>query len=158
MIKSIMYLGKRRMIKLSTKVRYAARIAVYLAMRDEKHPTRKQEIAEAEEISGDYVEQILIKLKTLGLVRSHRGTKGGFVLARDPHKITMADVINAVDGPIAIAPCINEKCGRIPFCPMRSVWEKTNAALVRIFSESTIGALAAEGRRLRSPKAWTFEI
>ncbi|MDD4872247.1 MAG: Rrf2 family transcriptional regulator [Kiritimatiellae bacterium] len=146
------------MIKLSTKVRYATRIAVYLAMRDEKHPARKQEIAEAEDISADYVEQILIKLKTLGLVRSHRGTKGGFVLARDPHKITVADVINSVDGQIAIAPCINDKCNRIPFCPTRPVWEKANEALVNIFSKATIGELADEGRKLRSPKSWTFEI
>jgi Rrf2 family iron-sulfur cluster assembly transcriptional regulator len=146
------------MIKLSTKVRYATRIVVYLAMRDEKHPARKQEIAEAEDISGDYVEQILIKLKTLGLVRSHRGTKGGFVLARDPNKITVADVIKSVDGSIAIAPCVNEKCARISFCPTRPVWEKANAALVSIFSEATIGELAKEGRKLRSPKSWTFEI
>ncbi|OGV61235.1 MAG: hypothetical protein A2283_07190 [Lentisphaerae bacterium RIFOXYA12_FULL_48_11] len=146
------------MIKLSTKVRYAARIAVYLAMRNEKHPARKQEIAEAEEISGDYVEQILIKLKTSGLVRSHRGTKGGFVLARDPYKMTVADVVSAVDGPIAIAPCTNDKCGRVNSCPTRTVWEKANTALVNIFSEYTIGTLAEEGRKLRPPKAWTFDI
>jgi len=146
------------MIKLSTKVRYATRIVVYLAMRDEKHPARKQEIAEAEDISSDYVEQILIKLKTLGLVRSHRGTKGGFVLARDPRKIKVADVIKAVDGSIAIAPCISEKCDRIPFCPTRSVWERANEALVTIFSEATIGELAEAGRKLRSPKSWMFEI
>jgi Rrf2 family protein len=146
------------MIKLSTKVRYATRIAVYLAMRDEKHPARKQEIAEAEDISADYVEQILIKLKTLGLVRSHRGTKGGFVLARDPFKITIADIIRAVDGIIAIAPCINEKCGKIPFCPIKSVWEKANESLTKLFAGTTVGGLAVEGKKLRSSKAWVFEI
>jgi len=146
------------MIKLSTKVRYATRIAVYLAMRDEKHPARKQEIAEAEDISGDYVEQILIKLKTLGLVRSHRGTKGGFFLARDPYKITVADVIRSVDGPIAVAPCKNEKCSRSPFCPTRPVWEKANEALINIFEGTSIGGLAEEGKKLRPPKAWTFDI
>jgi len=146
------------MIKLSTKVRYATRIVVYLAMRDEKHPARKQEIAEAENISSDYVEQILIKLKTLGLVRSHRGTKGGFVLALDPRKITVADVIRSVDGSISIAPCMNEKCDRIPFCPTRQVWEKANAALVNLFSEATIGELAEEGKKSRSSKSWTFDI
>ena len=132
------------MIKLSTKVRYATRIAVYLAMRDEKQPARKQEIAEAEDISPDYVEQILIKLKTLGLVRSHRGTKGGFVLARDPYKISVADVIRSVDGQIAIAPCTNERCNRIPFCPTRPVWEKANESLVKIFEEAMIGELAED--------------
>jgi len=146
------------MIKLSSKVRYATRIVVYLAMRDEKHPARKQEIAEAEDISPDYVEQILIKLKTLGLVRSLRGTKGGFVLARDPYKITVADVVKSVDGPIAIAPCINEKCDRIPFCPTRPVWEKANEALKNVFEGAIIGELAEEGKKLRPPKAWTFEI
>jgi Rrf2 family protein len=146
------------MIKLSTKVRYATRIAVYLAMRDGKHPARKQEIADAEDISSDYVEQILIKLKTLGLVRSHRGTKGGFVLARDPQKISVADIVRSADGPLAIAPCINERCNKVPVCPVRSVWEKANEALVNIFSQTTISELAEEGKKLRSTKAWTFEI
>lgn len=146
------------MIKLSAKVRYATRIVIYLAMRDEKHPARKQDIAEAEDISADYVEQILIKLKTLGLVQSLRGTKGGFVLARNPAKISVADVIKAVDGSIAIVPCINDKCGRIPFCPTRPVWEKANAALVKIFGGTTIRELAEEGKKLRSPKSWMFEI
>ena len=54
-----------------------------------KAPARKQDIARAEDISADYVEQILMKLKAAGLVRSHRGTRGGFSLARDPAEISV---------------------------------------------------------------------
>ena len=71
------------MLRLSTKGRYATRIMVYLALCNPDEPARKQEIAEAEGIPADYVEQILTKLRTAGLVKSRRGAGGGFQLRRD---------------------------------------------------------------------------
>jgi len=64
------------MFKLSTKIRYATRIMVYLGKNEGQGKIRKQEIADAEGISHDYTEQILMKLKSGGLVHSYRGAKG----------------------------------------------------------------------------------
>ena len=131
---------------------------VCLALKGGERPARKQEIAEAEEISVDYVEQILLKLKTAGLVRSHRGAKGGFSLARDPATITVADVLEATEGPLALVPCLHDKCARGPMCVTQPLWRTASDALETIFSGTTVAELAEEARRIRSPAAWTYQI
>ena len=94
-------------MKLSTKGRYATRIMLYLAIYSGQNPVRKHEIAAQEKISPDYVEQILMMLRGAGLVKSHRGAKGGFSLSRAAEAITMADILAATEGPLQIAPCSN---------------------------------------------------
>jgi len=96
------------MMKLSTKGRYATRIMVYLAMQNSDSPCRKQDIAEAESISADYVEQILIRLKAAGLVTSHRGAHGGFSLTRPPSEVTVEAVLQATEGPLLLVACTDE--------------------------------------------------
>lgn len=117
------------MLRISTKGRYAARILVYLALHEDSAPSPKQEIADAEGISADYVEQILTKLRSGGLVRSHRGARGGFSLARAPGAITMADVLAASEGPIELVPCEGEECPRTSMCVTRMVWHEASRAL-----------------------------
>jgi len=131
---------------------------VYLALRDEERPAQKHEIANAEDISADYVAQILMKLKTAGLVRSHRGVKGGFSLSRNPHTISVADIITATEGPLSLVPCGDEGCSRVCSCVTRPVWEKATSAIQRIFSHTKVADLAAQARVLRSSKSLTFEI
>ena len=146
------------MLRLPTKGRYATRIMVYLARGQESPPVTKQEIADAEEISPDYVEQILTKLKAAGLVRSHRGAKGGFSLARDARAITVADVLQAAEGPFSFAPCLSGSCRRAARCVTRPLWRRADEALRKIFSETTIGEMAEEARKMLLEGALTFEI
>lgn len=147
------------MLKLSTKGRYATRIMVHLAQGVNGVPVRKLLIARAENISPDYVEQIMMKLKAAGLVRSHRGARGGFSLARPPDAITVADVLAATEGPLLLAPCIeNEDCTRVTQCVTRDVWKRANDALEAIFSETTIARLVSEAKKLQHVTAPMFEI
>ncbi len=132
------------MLALSTKGRYAARIMVYLAIRRGAGPVTKYQIAEAEELSADYIEQIMVRLKAAGLVLSHRGRKGGFSIAQDPQNITLGDVLAAVEGPIRPVPCIDTYCKREASCPTRPVWEKAVAVLEDLFGRTTIAQMAEQ--------------
>ena len=147
------------MIRLPTKQRYATRIMVYLASRDGSQPVRKIEIARAESIPHDYVEQICMKLKAGGLVMSHRGKKGGFSLARDPAKITVADIMTAVDGRHPMAPCLgNEGCARRAVCVTQHLWRKASAALEDVLSGTTVAELAGQARQLAASRVTMFDI
>ena len=129
-------------MKLSTKGRYASRIMVYLARRRDDTPARKQDIADAENISADYVEQLLTKLKTAGLVTSHRGAKGGFTLARDSQSISIADILDAAEGPLILVPCEQGPCDRRAICVTRPIWEEASALLQRLLEKKTLDELA----------------
>ena len=146
------------MITLSTKGRYATRILLYMAGVKGTQPLRKQEIAEAEDISADYVEQILTKLKAAGLVGSRRGRCGGFVLDRDPDRITVVDVVEATEGRISLAPCKEEGCSRISTCVTRAVWERASRALRQVFKETTIGDLVRDAEKIRAQRGPSYEI
>lgn len=146
-------------MKISTKGRYATRIMLYLAIHKGEAPARKQEISRAEGITPDYVEQLLIRLKTAGLVKSRRGVAGGFVIGKDPAAITLEDVVTAVEGSISIAPCIGgESCKRIAFCVTQNVWRKTNEAIIGVLSGTTLEDLAEEARKQTVSRAPHFDI
>lgn len=146
------------MIKLSTKGRYATRIMVFLALYRGDQPVRKQVISVAEDISPDYVVQILMRLKAAGLVESRRGTNGGFLLAREPEQITVADVLQATEGSIELVSCEDEGCKRISVCVTRDVWQRATRALDTVFKGTTIAQLAEESRQRRDATTVMFQI
>ncbi len=146
------------MMKLSTKGRYATRIMVYLAMQEQGIPCRKQQIAEAEGISADYVEQILIRLKAAGLVTSHRGARGGFSLTRPAVDVTVEEVLQATEGPVTLVACGDEGCDRETICVTRRVWRAAEAALSAVFSGTVIEDLAEAARDVGKSKSITYDI
>ena len=158
LIKSIRFLKKFIMIKMSTKARYATRIIVYLAGKEADQMATAHEISQAEGISADYVEQILTKLRSSGLVRSRRGVNGGFALACDATQTTVADVLKSMEGPVCLLPCLTEECTRISICVTRDVWQQANDALDRVFSGIAIAELAAKADKLEASKSLTFQI
>jgi Rrf2 family protein len=87
-------------MRVSAKADYAVRAAVELAAA-ESSPVKGELIAQAQQIPLKFLENILSELRHAGLVRSQRGTEGGYWLARPPEEITLADVIRAVEGPLA---------------------------------------------------------
>lgn len=147
------------MLTLSTKTRYATRMLIRLAGNDQQgRCVSSREIGEAEDVSPDYVEQILAKLRSAGIVRSRRGPKGGFVLARDPADITVADVLRAMEGPLFIIACLAEGCPRSPLCVAQPLWRKANEALLAVLSDATIAQLAEQAEALRAPQPLMYEI
>jgi Rrf2 family protein len=136
--------GLEEMINLSTRGRYATRILVNLARVPEGTAKSARKIAQEEGITADYVEQLLIKLKTSGYIRSKRGKQGGAMLARRPENICIAELLQVIEGEMSIVPCITQDCERKRDCPTRSLWKEANNALVRVFRESSVADLVRE--------------
>jgi Rrf2 family protein len=88
-------------LRISAKADYAVRAAVELAATPGERPVKAELIATAQEIPLNFLENILGELRHAGIVRSHRGAEGGFRLARPPDRISIADIIRAVEGPLA---------------------------------------------------------
>jgi Rrf2 family transcriptional regulator, cysteine metabolism repressor len=136
------------MLTLSTRVRYATRIMVNIAMNQSGKPVRKHTIAREEGLSSDYVEQILVKLRTGGLVESRRGVAGGFVLGRAPASITVYAILEAVEGPISLVSC-RDGCQRVTSCVTKPVWDGASALLSEYFMKTSVAMLAAEAAEKR---------
>lgn len=145
---------------LSTKGRYATRIMVAIAAAEGRGPVARQEIADGEGISIDYVGQILMRLKAAGLVRSHRGTRGGFSLAREAAQISVADVVEAAEGSILLAPCdaLPGACSRSSECVTRPIWENASAKVRDYLASVTIEQLAACKREKANAGTLDFAI
>lgn len=88
-------------MRISAKADYAVRAAVELAAAPDERPIKAERIATNQDISLNFLENILGELRHAGIVRSHRGADGGFRLARAADEVTVADVIRAVEGPLA---------------------------------------------------------
>ncbi len=127
------------MMSISTRGRYATRIMTLLAAQTTRPSLTKIQIAESEAISPAYVQQLMVALRTAGLVNSHRGRDGGFSIARPPDAITVADILAAVEGDIRPAPCRDGvHCSRAACCPARPVWEKAARLLEDLFAGVTV--------------------
>ena len=114
-------------VRVSTRGDYASRALLSLALHtEERAPTSVRDIAERTGLPQPYLEQILLALKGAGLVRSKRGVGGGYVLARSPEEITLAQIVSAVDGPIVAGdfgePHQNGACDHEGQCVLLSVW------------------------------------
>ena len=132
------------MMTISTRGRYASRIMVLLAADPEMRPVTKYQIAEEESITPAYVQQLMMALRSAGLVKSHRGRDGGFSLSRPPEAITVADILKAVEGEVMPAPCRSTgHCERAASCPTRPLWERAADLLNGLFSGTTLADLVA---------------
>ncbi len=144
---------------ISTKGRYATRMLVKMAAKPPGEPIKKQEIAEAEGITPDYAEQILMRLKAAGLVRSHRGKEGGFSVAVDPARLTVLRVLEVMEGDLSIAPCLNQTvCKRAASCVTQAIWRKADQAIRRVFQKTTIGKLAETTRATAADGSLHYDI
>jgi len=121
-----------------------------LAMHDDGSPTSVRDIADRTVLPQPYLEQILLALKGAGLVRSKRGVGGGYVLARDPKEITLAEIVSAVDGPIEVGdfgrPHQNGACDHEGQCVLLAVWADVGEHMRRLLEGRTLADIAAIAR------------
>ena len=131
-------------MKLSTKVRYGVRAMIDLAQHQSDKPVLVKMISERQEISKKYLESLLASLKAAGLLRSIRGAKGGYLLARDPAEITMEMIVSALDGPPILVECVThpELCDRSSACSAHGLWEQMTKSLQKTLSNTTLADLA----------------
>jgi Rrf2 family protein len=130
-------------VKLSVKSDYAARAVLSLARRySTERAVRVDDLAAQQSIPGNYLVQILIELKSAGIVRSQRGKEGGYLLARPPAEITLGNVLRAIHGPLFDAPALSA-----PNCPveLREAWRKLQQSLDTAADEITFQQLAEAG-------------
>ena len=103
-------------MKISTKGRYALRIMIDLARHDAGSYIRLKDIAERQNITLKYMEQIMPLLTKAGYVRSYRGNNGGYMLARKPEEYTVGDILRTTEGSMAPIACIEDRPNRCPRC------------------------------------------
>ena len=131
-------------MRISAKVDYAVRAAVELAVAG-KGPIKGERLAQAQEIPLKFLENILGELKHAGLVRSQRGTEGGYWLAQSPDEIRIADIIRAVEGPLASVR--GESPDSIEFSgsaePLGRLWVAVRANLREVLESVTIADVAS---------------
>jgi Rrf2 family protein len=150
-------------VRISAKSDYAVRAAVVLAVESEHEATTADAIARSQDIPLKFLLNILNDLKRARIVASHRGPHGGYHLARPPEKITVADVIRAIEGPLASVHEIPPE--RVEYPPpaqaLQQVWIAVRASLRSVLEEVTIADLASGKlpkvvRSLAaSPEAWS---
>lgn len=147
-------------MKMSTKGRYAVRILLGIARYQKNGPVSKKVIASEECISADYIEQIIVPLKNDGLVMGLRGVKGGFVLAKDPAKITVYDILRSSEGDMTIVDCARNDCkGRDKtICVTKPVWEGASKVLEAYFSKITLKDLLDQEADILKSKAASYTI
>ncbi len=104
-------------MKFSTKSRYALRLMEQLAQQSKDEFTSLKEISACQSISLKYLEQIVTPLTRAGLVKSVRGSHGGYALSKAPSEYTAGEIIRAIEGPIATIPCLGHKANT---CPRRA--------------------------------------
>jgi len=87
-------------------------------------PIPLAQIAKRQDLSAKYLEQLIILLKGSGLIRSARGRRGGYMLARKPEDISVGEIVETLEGKLAVVDCVTEPelCYRSPECPTREIW------------------------------------
>jgi Rrf2 family protein len=119
-------------MRLSTRTRYGIRAILEVAENWGRGPLKLKTIAERQEISAKYLEQLMAILKSAGLVRSVRGARGGYVLARPAKEIKMSEVFRCLEGPVVTVECLDDKsyCKRTTDCVSRQLWAKVQKAIM----------------------------
>jgi Rrf2 family protein len=144
-------------MRLSTKGEYASRAMLELALRYGEAPLHIREISEAQDIPERFLEQILLQLKRTGYLRSRKGPHGGYCLARSPDRISVAEVIRVMDGPLAPIDCVSvtapEVCARERYCGLKGLWKETRDAIARILENTTFADLASRTQAARTAVA-----
>lgn len=119
-----------------------------LAMHAGTEPMMTKDIAEKQSLPATYLEQLMLTLRKAGLVNATRGAKGGYVLARSATDITIAEVVEALEGSIDIADCADvPSCCLDPnACALKDLFTKANQALYDVFAGVRLSELAEEQR------------
>ena len=139
-------------MKLSTKGRYGLRALIDLAQYSKDAPVSIMSISARQDISERYLEQLMSMLKKAGLVKSVRGSAGGYILAKDVKDISVGDVLRALEGSLEPVDCAglepDGECRSADTCVTKYVWKRINESINRTVDEIRLDQLVEESRRL----------
>lgn len=148
-------------MKLSTKGRYGLRAMVDMAVNGEDGPVSILSIAKRQNISENYLEQIIALMKKANLVYSIRGATGGYTISKPLEEISVGDILRALEGDLSLVKCpgINDDghvsqggCEASDLCVTKYVWSKANKAVTETFDSISLKELAEESKRILEEK------
>ncbi|MFB0525276.1 MAG: Rrf2 family transcriptional regulator [Phycisphaerae bacterium] len=144
-------------MKLSTRTRYGIRAILELAESYRQGPLQLKIIAQHQDISAKYLEQIIAMLKSRGFVKSIRGAKGGYILAKAPNQIKLSDVFDCLEGRVTTVECIEDEdyCARVADCVARQLWVRVQEAIDSVLQSITLQDLLD---RAKDKRALDYQI
>jgi len=147
-------------MKITKKSEYALRALVQIALTEGGGVVRAKDIADKENMSVKFLEQVLALLKHRGIVETRRGVGGGYVLNRRPEDITLAEIIRLVDGPLAPVNCVSEMayvaCGQNEkTCALKSVMGDVRLAIIDVLEKFTVADLCRRATDLQAQYSQT---
>lgn len=144
-------------MKISTKGRYAVMAMHDVATQPGNFPVSLANIALRQNISLRYLEQLFVRLRRAGVVKSIRGPGGGYLLARPSSQINLKQILQAVDESLSPVDCVEENipvvcCDHIDTCVTRIIWQRLGSRIAEVLASITLEDLCQEGQRLQGAK------
>ncbi|HHT65081.1 MAG TPA: Rrf2 family transcriptional regulator [Clostridiales bacterium] len=145
-------------MKISTKGRYGLRAMVDLAVSSANEHIPLGSIAESQEISVSYLEQVFSALRKTGLVKSMKGAQGGYVLGSKPQNITVGMILRTLEGDLSVIEEQGEDLDNVQYCIKKNVWDKMNSCIEKVVDSITLEDLAKEFRKLNGSDHYMYYI
>jgi Rrf2 family protein len=141
-------------MKFTAKTEYGVRAMLEIAIK-EGRPAKVNEIAAKQNIPERFLERIMAELKTAKLIKSIRGAHGGYVLKYPAEKITLAKIIQALEGPMALVDCLenDNSCCQIELCTIKDVWRGVQSVILEALDSITLKQLIGKNDRRRYVKS-----
>jgi len=132
-------------LKLTQGADYAIRAMIHIASLPDGRPAMRRDIARVQKIPADFVAKILQSLVRAGILNSSRGTGGGFSLARERENTNLLEVVEAIEGPLAIVACAGQPgdCDHSSFCPADVVWREVQCSIRDVLRRATLETLVS---------------
>ena len=143
-------------MKLTTKGRYGLRAVIDLAIYAKCEPVSLSDVAERQNISISYLEQLVAKLKKAGIVQSTRGAQGGYALAKEPEEISVGEILRALEGSLSPVDCSavdgegETECSASSFCVTKYVWKRISDSINDTVNNMFLSELLAESNKVKS--------
>lgn len=136
-------------MKLSTRTRYGIRAILELAENYGSGPLQLRIIARDQKVSVKYLEQLMAMLKAAGIVRSVRGSKGGYILAKSPEKIKVSDCFECLEGSVITTECVEDEsyCERTNECIARQLWTEVQNSVMGLLQSMTLQSLVDKAKQ-----------
>lgn len=147
-------------MKMSTKGRYGLRAMLDLALNSGGDHVALNTIAERQNISSNYLEQVFSVLRKAGLVNSVKGAQGGYVLADSPNRVTVGQILRVLEGDLVIAGdhIDSEAANSVEYCLRKQVWEKINESINEVVDAITLEDLMIDYKKMQGSLSLMFYI
>jgi Rrf2 family protein len=147
-------------MQITRQADYAVRAVLYLAQLEPGERVSTAEVSREQKIPISFLAKIVAQLATAGVLRTTRGSHGGIWLARPAETLSLLEVVEAIDGPLALNACVldPEACELSDDCAVRAVWCEAQADLARRLAQATFGQLARQAQHALVPATATMAL